>query len=424
MAVTPVRSGSDGRVIELREHGSSLEHLNPDQGHALTLVAPDVLDVRPTRRPGEYRLRAGGVVGTLVVGGVTVRIRPKVRLSTLLYLLSGSLDAVTWFDQEYGRSPTDDLASVLYAMYARLLGRSLQAGLVHSYRHRHDRVTRVQGRLDFGELARTPHRPPVPAPCDFDEFTADTDLNRFLKAAAVDAAVDRNLPRGIRRLLRGHLAAMHEVSDGAPRPESLDGHVFTRLDRHYATPARLARLILARRFIAEHAGVAHGDTFLVDMSTVFEDHVAEGLRRRMPDDVTVEREPRTAFDRDRHLVMKPDIVFFRNRRPVHVADVKYKLLEGGRGRSGDLYQAHAYSTVMGLPASSLLYAEREGGPPPKHVEVIGSGTAIETHELALRGTPTDVEAALDRLAEALRPHLRSPADRSRTTRGVQVPIGA
>jgi len=134
---------------------------------------------------------------------------------------------------------------------------------------------------------------------------------------------------------------------------------------------------------------------------VFEDHVSDGLRRRMPAGMDVEREPGTHFDRDRHLTMKPDIVFTRDRRPVHVADVKYKLLERGRGRSGDLYQAHAYSSVMGLPVASLLYAEREGGPPPKRIRVVNSDTVIETHELSLLGRPAQVEQALDHLAQRL-----------------------
>lgn len=154
--------------VDVREYGTTVARLSDREGLALSLIAPDVLDVRPTGTTGEFRLRTGGVVGTLVAGGVTVRIRPKVRLDTLLYLLSGSLDDVSWFRDQYAREATDDLSTALYAMYARLLGRALRAGLVRSYRARHERVNRARGRIDFSELAATPHRPPVPAPCHFD----------------------------------------------------------------------------------------------------------------------------------------------------------------------------------------------------------------------------------------------------------------
>lgn len=401
------------RTLRVREYGSVATELTTDQAVALALVKPDVLDVRPTGKPGEYRLRTGGFVGTLMAADVTVVIEPKVSLTTLLYLVSGSIADVQWFEDQHSRTATDDLATILYAMYTRLLQRSVRAGLVRDYQHRHDRVMRVQGRIDFAELAATPHRP-FPAPCDFDEFTSDTLLNRYLKAAARDAVTAANLPGPVRRLLRAQLAAMAEVEDVVPAPHDLDGHVFTRLDRHYEAPAKMARLILSRRSVSERRGIVQGDSFLIDMSTVFEDHVAEGLRRRMPSGIEVEREPHTPFDRNGHLRMKPDIVFTHDRRTVHVADVKYKLLKNARARAGDLYQALAYTTVLDVPRASLVYADREGGRPPKLLRVVNSPTTIETHELSLQGQPANIERALDSLAEELHPHLtREPASAMR-----------
>jgi 5-methylcytosine-specific restriction enzyme subunit McrC len=182
------------------------------------------------------------------------------------------------------------------------------------------------------------------------------------------------------------------------RVDALDGHAHTRLDRHYAPAVRLARLLLAGDAIADRSGQVSAQAFMVDMNRLFESYVEDRVRAALRGRLAVRGQYGTHLDGERHVFMKPDLVFFDGRRQVYVADAKYKLSGTGIGINADYYQALAYATALSLPEALLVYCHDDGEAPPTEITVRGSRVRLLTYRLDLSGGPDDLERRMTALA--------------------------
>ncbi len=107
---------------------------------------------------------------------------------------------------------------------------------------------------------------------------------------------------------------------------------------------------------------------------------------------------------DRHFLdhaakvkLVPDLVWYRNGRPVAVADVKYRAEKPDGYPNADLYQMLAYCVALRLPRGHLIYA-RGSAEPARHV-IREAGTEILTHVLDLGVPPADLLAQVSQLAD-------------------------
>ncbi len=402
---------STDRVIALREHQGVEHELTRPQAAALQATASRLLTLEVTAGVDRYRVVAGSVVGTAHVAGVQVLVRPKIPLRNLLYLLGAGYDDIRWWEETFPYDREQELLPAFLAFFARSLQRALGAGLLRTYRWEDERLPTIRGRIDFAEQLRRPGLA-LPIPCRYEEFTADNRLNRYLRAAVRRALFVPEVPAALRSVLQAELARFEEVQDTAVGVDELDGYVHTRLDDHYRTPLALARILLAGGTISDRRGSTGAGTFAIDMNRLFEDFVAERLRRHLAPELVLEREPVTALDVDRKVHAKPDIVIRRSGgRIAHVADVKYKLSGSGFARNPDYYQLLAYATVMKQPAGTLIYHDAGGDDRlPTRIEVRNSPVALTTYRLDLRGDLREVEQQLLALATWLRERIEPPID--------------
>jgi 5-methylcytosine-specific restriction enzyme subunit McrC len=388
--------------LVLREYERVDLDLTAAQASALQTSSGGALTVVPSATPGSYLVRASNLVGTVAAADLEVVIRPKIPLRNLLYLLGVGHDDIRWWERTFPYDQELELLPALLAFFARSLQRSLAAGLLRSYRWHEERLRTVRGRIDFhAQLGRPGERTTLA--CRYEEYTADNLLNRYLRAAVRRALLVPDVPPALRRLMLGELVRFEEVEDVPVRADSIDGYVHTRLDDHYRTPLALARLILEGGTIADRAGVTAAGSFLIDMNRLFEDFVAERLRRNLHPHLRLDREPSIAFDRARRVRTKPDIVLRdAHGKVVHVADVKYKLSGSGLARNDDYYQLLSYATILQQNEGSLLYHDAgDGDPPPRTIEVRQTDIALTTYRLNLAGDLDAVEGELRRLADAL-----------------------
>jgi 5-methylcytosine-specific restriction enzyme subunit McrC len=396
--------------LTLREYERVALDLTATQASALQSSSVGALTVEPTASPGSYLVRANNLVGTVVAGDLRVAIRPKIPLRNLLYLLGVGYDDIRWWERSFPYERQLELLPAMLAFFARSLQRSLAAGLLRSYRWHEDRLTTVRGRIDFqAQLGRPAERTTIA--CRYEEYTADNLLNRYLQAAVRRALLVPDVPPALRRLMLGELVRFEEVEDAAVRADAIDGYVHSRLDEHYRTPLALARLILEGGTIADRAGATTAGSFLIDMNQLFEDFVAERLRRHLHPHLRLDREPPVSFDRAGHVRTKPDIVL-RNvqGKVVHVADVKYKVSGSGLARNEDYYQLLSYATILRQPEGSLLYHDvGDGDPPPRTIAVRETDIALTTYRLNLAGDLAVVEDELRWLADALRTVVARPS---------------
>jgi 5-methylcytosine-specific restriction enzyme subunit McrC len=387
-------------TIELREYERRRVELRPSEVEELLAVGGGAVRVESTAHRGAYDLVAGSLVGSIVTPSLQLLIHPKVELENLLYLLGVSTRDIRWWREHFPYETDQHLVPALFAFFARTLREALAAGLIRSYRWEQERLTTLRGRIDVTELLRAPGRR-FPVPCEFEEFTADNALNRFLRAAVRTGLVTAGLPPEVRRLLLGELTRFEEVADVPQRPEALDQHVFTRLDEHYRTPVRLARLILERRTLADRVGTDRAVSFLIDMNRLFEDFVAEGIRRRLAPALGLQRGPSVQLGTGREVPMYPDLVVTSAGQRVYVGDIKYKLNATGIARNADYYQLLAYATALRHDEGLLVYHLDGGAQPPREIEVRGAGTKLVTYLLDISGSPEDIESELDRLRDFL-----------------------
>ena len=404
------------RVIALREHKAAEHQLTRQQAAALQATASRLIRLEMTAGVDRYRVVAGSVVGAANVAGVQVLVRPKIPLRNLLYLLGAGYDDIRWWEETFPYDREQELLPAFLAFFTRSLQRALSVGLLRTYQWEEERLPTIRGRLDFSKLLRRPGHD-LPIACRYEEFTADNLLNRYLRAAVRRAFFVPDIPPALRRILQAELARFEEVQDTAVRIDALDDYVYTRLDDHYRTPLALARMLLAGGTIADRRGSTGAGTFAIDMNRLFENFVAERLRRYLAPELVLQREPVTALDVDRRVRTKPDVVLRRSGGGVvHVADVKYKLSGSGFARNPDYYQLLAYATVTKQSEGTLIYHDAGGDDSlPTRIEVRNSPVALSTYRLDLRGDPREVEQQLLALADWLLERVDLCAGRSTGT---------
>jgi 5-methylcytosine-specific restriction enzyme subunit McrC len=384
-------------VATLDEYDAISVHLSDDVAHRLATAAKNALRVTIDDAPGRYRIEAAQYVGSIVVPGATVLIRPKVPLRNVFLLLE-AVSEPSWRQEEFDWDASDGLLPAFAAFFARTLENTLGLGLYRTYRREEEWLPSIRGRLDFAAQLRRPGMA-LPAPCNFDEFTADVIENQILKAALLRLSRVAGLHAQTHARLRRLRTFFDEVSDVLVAPDAVDRIHFHRLNERYRTPLRLAQLVLRNLTLADQRGVRAASSFLIDMNELFQAFVAQRLQKLLRRRLTVTTEPPVPLAQGRKVRMYPDLVFERHGgHIVFVGDTKYKLLGDQLGRNSDYYQMLAYTTALDVPEGVLIYASASGLLPDRCIDVRNSNKRLWTYPLDLAGSPEDVQQSLDALA--------------------------
>lgn len=399
-------------TITLGEYESVSVELSETVASALAAATKDRLRVGVDGSPGRYRIEATQYVGSIVVPGVSVLIRPKVPLENVFLLLEAVAEP-EWRAEEFAWDASAGLLPAFAAFFARTLEHTVARGLYRSYRTEEEWIPALRGRLDLTAQFRRPGIA-VPVPCRYDEFTADIIENQILKAALLRLTRTSGVPVEVHRRLRRLRSLFDEVTDCIPDPSAIDRLHVHRLNRRYLPALRLAQLVMRNLTLADQRGERAAASFLINMNTLFQDFVTLRLRRLLRRQLDVAAEPTVHLAHGRKVSMEPDLVFSRHGEPVLVGDTKYKLLGDKLGRGSDYYQMLAYTTALDLPAGVLIYCSDDGAQPDKVIEVAYAGKRLWTYPLDLSGSPLAVEQNLSMLAEWIRSHAQR-AERLRST---------
>ncbi len=287
-------------------------------------------------------LTAAQWVGVCEVEGHRVEIYPKLDKnlvenadvdddlanSTLAALLP-MLEAAQWGDV----IPTDRAALghaplAFVDVWALLLGRHLRAqlqlGLERNYVAHQDDLSAIRGRvLVARQVAHNFNRFDRIA-CGWDEFTADTALNRLFKCAC--ALLQKRTRHPVARGLLGDcLFVLEEVADVAPANalRATERLTWTRQTQRFEPCGTLARRILRELAPAMNARSERSWTFLVNMNHVFEEFCAAALRARFG---AVETQKNIGTLLGKQIIQRPDFCWsFGNEN--WIGDAKWKLLE-------------------------------------------------------------------------------------------------
>lgn len=391
----------------LGEYETRTFALTKRQAQALRDAEGSRLRVGLGATEGTYEITADSYVGAVVTPDVSVLIRPKVPLHNLFHLLG--VAPPTLGNQLFNFAVDRDLLVIMAAVFAHAVDHATMRGVLHGYRHTEERLLSPRGRIDVIEQVRRPGLV-SPIACRFDEYTSDVFANQALVAAVDRLLHVPGLPPQVRTSLGRLLQRFDDVRHVAVDPLQIDRWQPTRLDQHYQASMRLASVILRNLTLAHAVGSVAAATFLIDMNELFQQFVADRLRRLLAPQLDLVEEPPTALAATGQLTMRPDLVMRDGRDVRYVGDVKYKLATGS-GRMSDYYQLLAYTTAMRLPEGVLIYAQDPGDPndplspvsgttdPVHSVRIRNSTIDVHVYRLRLDGTNQELDESIGRLAE-------------------------
>lgn len=379
--------------------------LDISRQQAWALSQSEFVDVAPAHGD-RWRVTARAYVGSLIVDGLKLLIRPKINPNNLFLLLEPGLPASAWREEAFDYDVSSDLLQSIIAFFARTAETTLERGVFRSYEGRSEVLSAMRGRLDIpAQLSRAGVLTPVA--CSYDEYSEDVLENRILRAAVRRALTVPGVDHSERHRLMRVLTSLEGVSDAPTTAESVDLVHYTRLNEHYRPALGLARLILSNLTLNDSYGSVAASSFMVDMNDLFQRFVTQRLRRSLRQRLEVVDEPTVYLGESRRIRMFPDLEFRDiNNRTVYVGDIKYKLTDDAHGRNSDYYQLLAYTTAFDLEEGILIYCKQEGERASRTVTVKNNQKRLVIHSIDLSGKPEQVDAEIQFLADSIAAHTR------------------
>ena len=386
--------------LELDELGPPTEFvLSPDEGRLL--AASGVVTAVPSLyAPGRWLVGPAGKVGAARVGNVVVRIRPKVEISRLLFMLGYSLHDAAWQASTVDVGEALDLVPAIAQALWRQVSRAIHQGLLPGYVTCEESSLVLRGRLlESAQLARH-HGQPLPLEISYDEFTVDIPENQILRTACermlLVPRVDAGSSRVLRRVL-GDFVDVRSIRRGDPVPVWQP----TRINARYHAALRLAELVLRATSVEHTAGSVAVNGFLLNMAQLFEDFVTVALREAIEASYggTVVGQSSHHLDEAGRVLLKPDMVWHVDGKTAAVIDAKYKAEKPSGFPNADIYQLLAYCTALGLRTGFLVYAA--GNEQPTRYVICQVGIEIICYALNLSEPPNVFLAQIGHLASVI-----------------------
>ncbi|MEX5296119.1 hypothetical protein QYM41_12650 [Kocuria sp. CPCC 205268] len=346
-------------------------------------------EIRAAGTSDEVSVRPGGVVGSVSVGGAPIVVRPKIPIDRVLFMTAYAADPFRWEEVWSAIAGVDDLEDGMAALFVEACRRTLQRGLLRSYRTVEADLPMVKGRVRWNVQARRPA--PLPIASRFQVHDDDIPENRILREALAvlrrGRLTDPALASGIDRLWR----VLEHVQPLRDPLAALDMITWTRQNEHYRQVLGLARVVL-ESFMADVTGGSVSTVgFTLQLHDVFEKFVRTALREAAG--LSLAEFPENWKGKGLSLAesglvpLAPDLGVRIDGRWRFVGDVKYKR-DAGLGHEADLYQLLAYATATGLPEATLIYAQ--GPQVPLIHEVRHAGKRLHLRHLDLSVSPQKV----------------------------------
>ena len=319
-------------------------------------------------------IKTAGVVGVLAIPGKTFEILPKIDgddgavRKVLVHMIAVAQDVrVASGELAALDAQPHTLLEIVIRLFARRLLTAVRRGPPRRYINSEDDLKVLRGRLNVvRQFSRFAVRPDTIA-CRFDQLSANTPLNRVLKATVMRLASVSRDGANRRRLaeLAARLAFAGDSTD--PLGESV------RLDRtntRFHDLYHLACMFLAGSWQSTTGGASTGFSLLFPMNVLFERFVGKSLRRVLgsPWQVHLQSSTLSALtdaERNKLFGLRPDVVVQGTDgvRPL-VLDTKWKELKSGEENfgvaQGDVYQMLAYARAYGASRLVLLYPWHPG----------------------------------------------------------------
>lgn len=264
---------------------------------------------------------------------------PSISVDSVMRNLLWMLEVADYRDLAEARTAhLEEAPTSFFDLFAFLLGKNLlpelERGVAHTYITLEDDLKTVRGRIALGEQVTRNWNRFDRVHCAWDEFTANTPVNRLFKCACRFLGGRVNYVAAARLLLDCE-ALLSEVDDVSVSAALRDiGNLrFDRSMERFKTAFDLARRLLAGIGHDLGAGSAKTFVFLLDMNRLFERYVHAVLEARF----------RVAVEEQKSLgkLLRIQVggisqfadYFWRDSSGFWIGDAKYKHLARGQYQS-------------------------------------------------------------------------------------------
>lgn len=385
----------------------------------------------PAVRFGKKEFKSSEYVGVVKFGNHSIQILPKIYRTNrsrnkdhiaqeasrnLLKILSYAGDFT--FDESEINSllkQTNDWFEILIHLFATRLQSEWRKGAYRNYQNMQDELSVLKGKWNISEQLKHPIRQTT-FNVEFDEFSADNTLNRTFRFVVEKlfffTSNDKN-----KQTLSELRALLNEVSlSKTITTEEVNTIKLTRINTRFSPLLNLAKMFIENSSIQLSHGATETFSFVFDMNLLFENFIAEFIRRNKSailDESLLDCNifPQGCGGNSLYLAksqdqnyfrLKPDIVFrFADGNFPLILDTKYKSLKGEAGNLGisqvDFYQMHTYAHRYKSPRVILLYPQTIDMPMPirKTFKLHGNDIEIKTATVNMQ---IDLNGRADRLA--------------------------
>jgi 5-methylcytosine-specific restriction endonuclease McrBC regulatory subunit McrC len=216
---------------------------------------------------------------TLIDAGEGERLPPSAKIDSVMRNLLWILEVADYRDlAEAQTAHLEEVPTSFFDLFAFVLGKNLlpelERGVPHTYLTFEDDLKTVRGRIGLIQQVTLNWNRFDRVRCSWDEFTADTAINRLFKCACRFLSQRVNYSEAARLLLNCE-ALLAEVDD-VSAVTALRDVANLRFDRsieRFRTAFDLARRLLAGIGHDLGAGSAKTFVFLLDMNRLFERYV-------------------------------------------------------------------------------------------------------------------------------------------------------
>jgi 5-methylcytosine-specific restriction enzyme subunit McrC len=377
-------------LIELDEHEAAERALTADE--LLALQGSRMIDVQPGWRHGTYRLKAGHIVGVLDLGaGLTLRIRPKLPVRRVVYLLCYAAGLARWDERLVDLDDDAPIDVALAEAFASASERTLRRGPHSAYFTVDDDLAEIRGRVDANRQ-RLRYGLPMPVSVTYDEYGVDIPENQLLLGAAIQLQRLSALSGLLRRRLRRIAVALEGVRPARRDQARIPVHL-NRLNEHYRAALALARATLEGESFNLQGGDRALIGFTVNMNRLFEKFLEVGLEEalRTYPEGRLNAQRSDHLDKDRSVRIVPDLTWTRNTTPAVVIDAKYKNPSDAKASDEDLYQIVSYCIGLGINRGFLVHA----------TTAASSRLAIRSSTIEVTVTGLDLAAPIAQLQDQI-----------------------
>jgi 5-methylcytosine-specific restriction enzyme subunit McrC len=312
---------------------------------------------------GRWKLVSLGWVGSMPLSSnLRIRLKPKVPLSNLFGMLEV---AYRFRGIEFLKGLSDcKTLEEYYERLAHILALKVldrwRKGLYREYVPKDERLPYVRGRLELSSVVRRPWE--IALDCRFEEHTPDVTHNQaILWALHISARSGQCSDRTMPTVGKAYRSLQGAVSRLPTSARDCLTYRYNRLNEDYRPLHALARFLIDLTGPDLGAGGDPMLPFLVEMPRLYELFVAEWLRYRLPDRISVKTQYRRPIGLERHFTIDLLLVDSESGSPLAVLDTKYKAQAGSP--DADIFQVVTYAESVGCRNAILVSpAPRGGGP--------------------------------------------------------------